>query len=308
MLGRLELLIRQAVPAGHSLGVDLRDLEERLLRFEQSCHYLLSWEKSVSWSSGLPRGVMPSQQEINLAIDRLRAANEEALYRALVQVEQTISRLEPLALLEAEPTDSNPLQPDLTENDDLYVLWREADHWRVQFAGEAETYAARKDGAFRYLVKVLANPGRNLDVNTLCEQPRSEMIPNRAAGKGAEDASDSQALDASEEELRRLVREIREAEAANDDETAQKLRQEFDTLADHVQKEKGFAGRKKKLGPKSPAEKAHHAIATALRRLSSRLGERMPELAGHLAKSLKYDFPHIGYFPVGVAPAWHINF
>jgi hypothetical protein len=179
----------------------------------------------------------------------------------------------------------------------------------VRFDDEQASYQARKDSAFNYLTKLFAIPGKKLDVNTLRGQPASEPIPDRATTAGEEDASDEEAIVTEEAEMRRLALEIQEAGAANDTETAERLRQQFDALAEHVRGEKGPRGRKKKekLGPKSPAERAHHAIAKSLRDLRERLRPKMPKLAAHLDDALKMESPHIGYFPSADAPTWAIK-
>jgi hypothetical protein len=110
--------------------------------------------------------------------------------------------------------------------------------------------------------------------------------------------------------MTQLTRDIKEAVEEQDEETATKLREEFNLLAAEAQKEKKARGRnqKRRIGTLGPAEKAMQALRVNFERLKGRLRKAgMPLLADHLEEALIDNNGKWVYVLPPDMPAWEVT-
>jgi hypothetical protein len=152
--------------------------------------------------------------------------------------------------------------------------------------------------------------GRSEKTGRLEVAEETGIVTGRIPFLGRDASSDSRARKEYQARLERLVREIKEADDARDTETADKLRQEFETLTEHYQSEGGGKnrGHKKECGNPSPAQKANQSLRVALTNLKDRFRRKgLPKLADHLDKYLGNAAGRWWYAPPP-GTSWHISF
>jgi hypothetical protein len=182
--------------------------------------------------------------------------------------------------------------------------------WRVGYrdGNESGTFTDRKNSVERRLARMLAEPNRRFCALDFYPPPSGVMaIPK----SNRDESSDSLALQQEKKRLTQLVIEIQEAEAAQDTEEAEKLRDEFEKLTKHCKSEMKSRkqGHKKRCGTLSPPEKADQAIRVGLERLKNRLKSRgLPKLADHLDKFINNSSGEWQYAPPPGTSQWNVIF
>jgi hypothetical protein len=181
--------------------------------------------------------------------------------------------------------------------------------WHIRFeeGGENGDFPDRQDSILRHLARLLAEPNHRFPALEFFPQPPG-AAPLPHLGRDAN--SDSRALLECEGRMRRLVQEIKDASDARDTETVNKLRNEFERLAEHVNAEKAARkhGHKRMCGTLSPAEKADQALRVGLERLKKRFQQKgLPKLADHLHKYLCNTACVWWYAPPPGTSPWHVT-
>jgi tetratricopeptide (TPR) repeat protein len=123
---------------------------------------------------------------------------------------------------------------------------------------------------------LLMNPGKDIYV--------LDLIGGMEADKGVE-ILDDQARKEIQEKIRILTEDLEEAEVQQNYEQISKLRQEYDTLVDHLSASLGKGGRSRNVG--SSVEKARSAITWRIRSSTKKMEPIHPKLSRHLSNSIK---------------------
>ncbi|HEX2575539.1 MAG TPA: hypothetical protein VHK88_04270, partial [Aquihabitans sp.] len=164
----------------------------------------------------------------------------------------------------------------------------------IAFAG---TSASMRDlKGFRYLARLLADPGREVHVLDLVAVERGTLPTGRpgvvdpgqsgfgTSGDGALPALDEQARQAYQRRLADVDEDIEDARRDNDPARAELAQRDRDYLIAELSRAVGLGGRLRAVG--GDAERARMAVAHTLRYAVDRLAEQLPALATHLTGSV----------------------
>lgn len=194
---------------------------------------------------------------------------------------------------------------------------RSGEFWTVTFEGRE---IRLKDGKGpRYLSQLLGNPGREihvLDLAATLQAPAGGSAPRAGASGGkrgafrdpavdapaADDAGpvlDAAAKAAYKKRLLEIEEDLAEAEEFHDDERASRLRGEKEALIDQLAAGVGLGGRDRKAA--SRTEAARSSVTKAIKNTLTKLEVHHPELAGHLAATVKTGV-YCAYTPDPRAP------
>jgi hypothetical protein len=122
--------------------------------------------------------------------------------------------------------------------------------------------------------------------------------------------SDDKAMQEYETRLEQLTQEIKEADKAMDTETAEKLRGDFDRLAEFFTAEKKarLRGHTPRCGKLSPPGKADQNLRMGFKRLTERLCKAgMPKLADHLTECIVPRCGEWRYVQSPGTPSWEVS-
>lgn len=107
---------------------------------------------------------------------------------------------------------------------------------------------------------------------------------------GVDESSQTTALDKKakaqyQKRIKELQLEIEDAEAFNQIEKIEALREEYDAILDHLSQSLGLSGKTRKIG--STIEKARSAVTWRIRNAIKKIDVEHPKLATHLSNSIK---------------------
>jgi hypothetical protein len=175
--------------------------------------------------------------------------------------------------------------------------------WHVRYGDEVGDFSDRTDSVFHRLARLLDHPYRLIRAFTFFH-PGAAEPPHM----GRDEASDHEAKQSEERELNRLMDKIRDAAHTQNENEAARLYEDYSRIKEHLDAEKGQNGRKKRLGDKSPAEKADHNLRVLLGKLHERLRKAgMPALADHLEKYIDNSGCEWWYMPPPGTSPWHVE-
>lgn len=186
------------------------------------------------------------------------------------------------------------------------VFRRDGDRRIVDFGGEATVVRDLK--GFRYLARLLAEPGREFHVLDLVAVEQGTLPTGRSEVVGDVDLGpagsglpilDEQATAAYRRRLAEVEADIDDAHRCNDPTRAELAERDRDYLISELRRAIGLEGRLRSVG--SDAERARTAVARALRYATRRLAEHAPALAGHLDNCV-HTGTYCSYRPDPLAP------
>lgn len=187
---------------------------------------------------------------------------------------------------------------------------REGDLRKVQFAGGSATLRDLK--GFRYLARLLAEPGREFHVLDLVAVEQG-TLPIRSptfvgdpdlGGTGVSNLPmiDEQARQAYRRRLAEVEADIEDARRCNDPARADLAERDRDFLIAELRAAVGLGGRLRSVG--SDAERARSAVTRALHYATRRLSEQLPALGTHLHNGVHTGI-YCSYRPDPLTPvAW----
>ena len=149
-------------------------------------------------------------------------------------------------------------------------------HGQREMTFDQKTVTLPEVKGFADIEKILARPG--------CEIHACELM-GVVSSSGEAEAIDEKARGAYRDRICDLQAELEQAEKDNDSARITKIREELDTLLDHLAKVSGIAGRTRKL--KDPAEKARSAVTWRIRSALKKIEPAHPSLAKHLSNSIR---------------------
>ena len=240
----------------------------------------------------------------------LRASgNEDRAAQELAAARMVLDRIEtergPDDARAAEPT-GGPGQLPVT---DVNVFRREGDYWTVVFEGR--TTHVRNLKGIRYLVRLLADPGREFHVlDLVAAESGGFAAPERGRAAGlshghlgdAGEMLDARAKDAYRRRLGEIEDDIEQARAFGDDARAAQADTERDFLVREISRAVGLGGHDRRAA--STSERARVSVTRALRQAIARIGEHHPELVAHLDRTIRTG-THCSYVPdPRTPPAW----
>lgn len=183
---------------------------------------------------------------------------------------------------------------------------------RIAFGGVSASLRDLK--GFRYLARMLAQPGREFHVLDLVAVEQGTLPTGDASGVGAPEleamagggipALDEQARAAYRRRLAEITEEIDDANRCNDPGRAELAAHDREFIVAELARAVGLGGRLRSVG--SDRERARTAVTRALRYACDRLAAAQPSLVEHLANSL-HTGTYCSYRPDPLAPvSWTI--
>jgi hypothetical protein len=182
----------------------------------------------------------------------------------------------------------------------------------ISFAGGSA--AVRDLKGFRYIARLLADPGREFHVLDLVAVEQGTLPTGATAAVDAGDrlgpgtaglpVLDDEARQAYRRRLAEVDEDIEDALRCNDPARADLAQRDREYLIAELTRAVGLGGRLRAVG--GDAERARTAVARALRYAIDRLDEQAPALAAHLANCL-HTGTYCCYRPDPLAPvAWSL--
>jgi tetratricopeptide (TPR) repeat protein len=169
---------------------------------------------------------------------------------------------------------------------------REGEYWCVTFEGH--TTRLRDAKGLRYIIRLLADPGRAfhvLDLVAVEHGQTADLI--RATESGATSSAlgdagemlDARAKEAYRRRLAEIEEDIEEARSFADSERQAQAETERDFLIRELSRAVGLGGRDRRAG--SATERARVSVTRAVRAAMIRLREHSPALGAHLDRSIR---------------------
>jgi len=160
------------------------------------------------------------------------------------------------------------------------VFRREGDYWSIGF--EDRTVRVRDLKGMRYLVRLLAEPGRELHVVDLV------IAEGGAAWTDAGDAGevlDARAREVYRRRLTEIDDDLEQARAMSDLGRTGQAEAERECLVRELSRAVGLDGRERRVG--SASERARASVTRAIRQAMARIGEHHRPLAAHLDRAIR---------------------
>jgi AAA ATPase domain len=159
----------------------------------------------------------------------------------------------------------------------------EGEFWSVAH-GET-SFRLRDSVGLRYLVKLFAEPGREIHVLDLVSE-RAGEAPGEAVDLGdAGELLDDEAKERYRDRLDDLRDAVAEAESFGDAARAERGRQEIEALAGELERAVGLGGRSRRAG--GAAERARTAVRRRIKNALDRIGAHAPALAEYLGRTVR---------------------
>ena len=127
------------------------------------------------------------------------------------------------------------------------------------------------------IVSLLSAPEKEIH----CAELMGTTLPNEQSTP----LLDKKAKTQYQNRIRELQSEIAEAEAMNNSALVSSLREEYDSLLDHLSRSLGLAGKPREVG--SSVEKARSAVTWRIRTAIKKINEVHPAFAKHLSNSIQ---------------------
>jgi tetratricopeptide (TPR) repeat protein len=175
------------------------------------------------------------------------------------------------------------------------VFRREGDYWLLVFEGRTERVRDLK--GFRYLARLLANPGREFHVLDLVAAETGEQIPLGDAGE----MLDERAKKTYRRRLAEIEEDIEQARALADAERETQADAERDFLVRELARAVGLGGRDRRAS--SDSERARSGVTRAVRHGIARIGEHHPQLGEHLNRAVRTG-TYCAYAPDAASRRW----
>jgi hypothetical protein len=183
-------------------------------------------------------------------------------------------------------------KPPVTEPEATHSLTRVGQVWQLRYREEKGDYPVVGTKCLVHFAMVLARPNRPFPVGELVGDLERKLESEALFSADVE--TDAQGLNA----IRRALEDV---DSKLEVGSTAKLEQEKAELLEHLRQ----AEELRTIGPGGPLRNAHHNISTQMRTFTgAKLKKDMPQLAAHLKASMKYDFPHVGYYPPDGTPRW----
>lgn len=149
------------------------------------------------------------------------------------------------------------------------------DNWSINYQNKHVLLKNTK--GLQDLSKLLSDPEKEFHCMDLMEAVIDEKNPTESIDQKAK----SNYL----KRIKELQIEIENAEELNNSIEANKLREEYDSILDHLSQSLGLAGKTRKVG--STVEKARTAVTWRIRNTIKKLEKIHPPLSKHLSSSIK---------------------
>jgi hypothetical protein len=193
----------------------------------------------------------------------------------------------------AAPSRSSP-PPEIGPGADVHGenrIVRQGEYWSVVFGGQ--TLRLRDAKGLRYLVRLLAHPGRELHVLDMvaAEAPDAPVVgaancPSPLPLEGdAGEILDRRARDAYRRRLAEIEEDLEQARQLGDAARAEQAIAERDFLMRELSRAVGLGGRSRRLG--SAAERARVSVTRAIRLAMGRISAHHPAFGIHLERTIR---------------------
>lgn len=202
---------------------------------------------------------------------------EEALeWLMIVNPFKTFTYLTPLIEFiktEKRVIDINKSENKNTVNETSFIL--KGDVWEMNYSGKSIVLKDAK--GFHDIYKLLSNINQEFHCLDLMDAAVDESSNTVSIDKKAKAAYHKR--------IKELQEDIAEAESLNQIESVSSLREEYDTILDHLSQSLGLSGKTRKVN--STIEKARSAVTWRIRNSIKKIEKLHLELANHLSNSIK---------------------
>ncbi|NJB69712.1 TolB-like protein [Saonia flava] len=147
--------------------------------------------------------------------------------------------------------------------------------WELSYLGE--TIALKDAKGYHDISKLLKEPDKEFHC--------SELMGAILQDNGGEDVIDNTAKKDYKKRIQELQMEIADAEEMGNTIQLDVLREEYETLIDHLSQAMGLAGKTRKVG--SSVEKARTAVTWRIRSAIKKIEKAHPQLGKHLSMGIK---------------------
>lgn len=226
---------------------------------------------------------------IAVAVDRVPDARTH-LTRARVRAEQVDARLllRDIDTLERRCDDHGPSAPTAPSNAPASatdVFRRDGQFWTLSYDGR--TIRMKDAKGLADLARLIVQPGRELHVLDLAGVGAGAAPTTAALGRAGDlgELLDARARAEYRRRLAELEDDLADADAAADPARAERARAERDFLAAELASALGLGGRARRSA--DPVERARKAVTGRIRLTIGRIEGEHPELARHLANSVR---------------------
>jgi hypothetical protein len=167
--------------------------------------------------------------------------------------------------------------PEASEN----IFRRTGNFWVLAYRGK--TVHLRHSRGLWLMSQLLRSPGQAIPASELESLEHGRKIPERLDCAG--EVADAKALGAYRAKAAEIATELREAASFNDVGRTSRLRDELEFIDSHLRAATGLHGRQKRVG--AGAERARKAASNSVSRAVEAIRRVHPELAEHLAGTLR---------------------
>jgi hypothetical protein len=183
-----------------------------------------------------------------------------------------------------------------------YLFRSVGKYWDIRFGTEHGHFPNGK--GLEYIAKLLAKP--------LGLVPALDLVRHQVTAEKVEhtrqEVSDDSALRDYEKRIRELQDDHETAVSCGHTAKAAEILEAIAVIRREMESFTGLGGKKRRLGPASPEERACNAVRQAILRACKTLKGDMPELAKHVDKAIRYESSHVRYVPAFdpkcPTPAW----
>jgi tetratricopeptide (TPR) repeat protein len=204
-----------------------------------------------------------------------------------------------------------PLPAPETADPAQDIFKREGDYWSIVF--ETQTMRLRDQKGLHYLVRLLAEPGREFHVVDLVvgdtaapgqDQQASQAGLRKSVDLGAGPLLDAQAKESYRRRLLEIEEDIEDAQAMGNSDRAEQANTERDFIVRELSHAIGLGGRDRQAG--SASERARASVTRSVRHAMARIQEHNPRLGEHLDRAIRTG-TYCAYLPDNRAPAsWQL--
>lgn len=166
-----------------------------------------------------------------------------------------------------------------------YLFRRQGQTWTLRFRGSKPLLMSDSKG-LRYIRFLLMQPGERLTAMALVDLDEGREVGSHPLSTSL--AADQEAIDSVRATMRRLKRELADADEFCDTDDAERLRGEIEKLEDYVKQEAGLGGKSRRESPDQ--KRARTAVSNAIKRAITAIGKEHDAFAKYLMRQVQTGF------------------
>jgi hypothetical protein len=177
---------------------------------------------------------------------------------------------------------TRPVRTATTPPTAAYLFKADGKLWHVRFGGEQGHY--NQDTDLGRVLRLFKSQGQPIPVQQLADydQRSARIVP----GAKKEPALDPEAYKRAKAEYDDLAQQLEEARKNGDSYKVSVLQEKVADMEQRLSNDT-FGGKAKRIGPRSPDEKARNTVERSIRRAQQELAVAMPGLAEHIRQHVR---------------------